>query len=400
MNILVLASTYPVGPGDSTPGFVHELSRRLVSMGHEVVVLTPHLPDSAVEEVMDGVRVRRFRYCLEHLETLIGQGGIVSRLRERPLRLLLVPLFLVAYSVALLRIVRGRRFDAVHAHWIIPQGLIAALLLPQLGGTPLVCTAHGGDLFALRAPAFRTLRRLVISRSACVTVVSCHMRDVLTREGVPADRVCVASMGVDMQTRFVPVRDVLRDPAKVIFVGRLVEKKGVRHLLDAFQIVHATHPHIHLDIVGDGPERAALEAQSATLGLTDRVTFLGAKPQSGLPLLYSGAAIAVVPSVIDSGGDQEGLGLVTLEAIGCGCAVVASDLSAIRDVVQDGVTGLLFRAGDARALAATLLRLLESDTLLRHLSVGAREHVVQTYDWTVVTARYEQLFDQICAART
>jgi len=395
VNILVLASTYPRSAEDTTPGFVHELSRRLVGLGHEVVVLTPHLPDSATDEVMDGVRVRRFRYGLERHETLIGQGGIVSRLRERPLRVLLVPLLLVAYAIALLRMGRGRRFDVVHAHWIIPQGLLAALLLPLLGGTPLVCTAHGGDLFALRAPAFRALRRLVTARSACVTVVSHHMRDVLTREGVPADRIRVASMGVDLQTRFVPVPGVARDPAKVIFVGRLVEKKGVRHLLDAMRLVHASHPHVRLDIVGDGPERVALEAQSARLGLADCVNFLGGKPQSALPQLYSAAAIAVVPSVVDRGGDQEGLGLVTVEAIGCGCAVVVSDLEAIRDVVTDGVNGLVTRAADATSLANAIVRLLDSPALGTQLAARARADALEKFDWQAVTGRYGQLFEQV-----
>ena len=249
--------------------------------------------------------------------------------------------------------------------------------------------------FALRARAFRTLRRLVITRSACVTVVSRYMRDVLVSEGVPTDRIRVASMGVDLQTQFVPVPEVPRAPGKVIFVGRLVEKKGVRHLLDAMRLVQTTHPHAQLDIVGDGPERAALEAQSVRLGLAECVSFLGGKPQSALPGLYSAATIAVVPSVIDRGGDQEGLGLVTVEAIGCGCAVVVSDLEAIRDVVTDGLTGLVTRAADETSLAGAIVRLVDDPTLCSQLATRARAESLAKFDWQAATNRYAQLFQQV-----
>lgn len=386
MKILVLASTYPARAGDTTPGFVHELCRRLVALGHAVEVLTPHLPDSAALEVLDGVRVIRFRYAPRRLETLVGAGGIVSRLRAAPLRLALVPLFLASFARALNRAVSAGRPDVVHAHWLIPQGMLAALLLPRLG-VPFVCTAHGGDLFALRARAFRGLRGLVVARAAGITVVSNYMREVLVQEGVPAARVEVASMGVDLASRFVPPPTLARDPRGIVFVGRLVEKKGVAVLLEACARLRATHPEFRLRIVGDGPERPSLEREASRLGIDGLVEFLGAKPQADLPALYASAAIAVVPSIVDRIGDQEGLGLVTIEAIGCGCAVLASDLAAIRDVIVDGETGLLARAGDAADFAHQLARLLDDAPLRERLVLAARTSV-DRYDWQAIGARY------------
>lgn len=390
MRILVLASTYPAHAEDTTPGFVHELSRRLAALGHEVEVLTPHVPGSAGSEILDGVRVRRFRYGPQVWESLVGAGGIVSRLRQRPLRLLQVPLLLLCFARALNRAVREFRPDVVHAHWLIPQGALAALLLPR--HVPFVCTAHGGDLFALRARAFRGLRRLVTTRAARITVVSRYMREVLEHEGVPAARVEVASMGVDLATRFVPALEIPRDPHAIVFVGRLVEKKGVTVLLDAFARLCTTHPRARLRIVGDGPERPALTAQATRHGLGERVEFLGARPQSELPALLSAAAIAVVPSVIDRVGDQEGLGLVTIEALGCGCAVLASDLAAIRDVIIDGETGLLARTGDAADFARQLGRLLDDADLRERLARSGRASVAR-YDWQAVAAGYAKLLE-------
>lgn len=395
MKILVLASTYPLGAGDTTPGFVHELCKRLVVGGHAVTVLAPHVPPALEHETLDGVSVRRFRYAPASFEGLVGTGGIVGRLREKPLRSLLILPFLLANVWALLSITRREKFDVVHAHWLIPQGSLAAMMLPLLGDSTLVCTAHGGDLFALRAPAFRWLRRLVLARAAHVTVVSRYMDRVLRAEGASGDRLSVASMGVDLRKRFVPVEGVARHASHVIFVGRLVEKKGVHVLIDAFRTVSDRYPAARLSIVGDGPERTGLERRVTELRLTECVRFLGAQPQASLPALYTSAAIAVVPSVVDRFGDQEGLGLVTIEAIGCGCAVVVSDLEAIKDVVTNGETGLVTVAGDVADLAAAICRLLDDPGLRAMLAGQAGHHALAHFDWDSVAAHYASLFGSV-----
>ena len=394
MRILVLASTYPLGPQDSTPGFVHELCRRLAVKGHQVFVLTPHMPGAPTIQILDGVHVHRYRYCPEALEQLVGPGGVMSRLRQRRWRLLLVPFLLVAMAWNYITTCRRRRIELVHAHWLIPQGLVAAAMRPFTGNLPLVCTAHGGDLFALRGPRFRSLRRLIVARANVVALVSNYMRDVLASEGVASNKLEVAPMGVDLLERFVPDPQIARNANLLVFVGRLVEKKGVRHLLDAFAEIRHRHVNAQLRIIGDGPERAALERQADVLGIRTNVEFLGARPSDALPAQYSEAAIAVVPSVIDRGGDQEGLGLVTIEAAGCGCALVVSDLDAIRDVVSDKVTALVTKAGDHSSLAMAIDRLLDDPALRERLADAAKNHVRATFDWTVVTERYESLFQR------
>lgn len=400
MRLLVLASTYPLGAGDTTPGFVHELCKRLVARGHTVVVLTPHLPGAAREQSLDGVWVKRFRYANDGFEQLIGPGGVVSRVRAHPWRVLLVPLLLAALAWELRRETARAPYDLIHAHWLIPQGLVAALMRRWLPPVPLVCTAHGGDLFALRGPRFRWLRSLIVRRSAAVTLVSHYMRDVLVAEGASPEQLTVASMGADLEHQFVEDTTVTRASQQVIFVGRLVEKKGVHHLLGAFRHVVQRVPTARLTIVGDGPERARLDALCDSLQLRAHVEFLGAKPPSELPALYARAAIAVVPSIVDRGGDQEGLGLVTIEATGCGCAVVVSDLAAIRDVVKHGETGLVTPAGDEQALAAAIVELLGDEAARVRLADAARAHALARFDWRVVTTRYESLFEGLLARPT
>jgi len=224
------------------------------------------------------------------------------------------------------------------------------------------------------------------------------MQEVLVREGINPGKVSVLSMGVDLKEAFTPQPEVYRSPERLIFVGRLVEKKGLAYLLEAYARLKAEFPRLELQIVGDGPERNALHALATALGFDPAAMFVGSRSPDQLPRLYSSAAIAVVPSVVDRLGDQEGLGLVTIEAMGCGCAVVASDLPAIRDVVTHAHNGLLARAADSDALATQLRMLLTDPALRAKLARQARLDVCERFDWTSISARYATLYAALTPA--
>ena len=233
-RLLVLTTTFPRWVGDREPPFVFELSRRLTA-NYEVHVLAPHAAGAQREEVLDGLIVHRFRYAPLQLQQLAYEGGILARLRERRWRLLLVPCLLTSQWWALRRLLRQRHFDAIHAHWLIPQALVA-LLVPGAARCALLCTSHGGDLFGLRGPLFARLKRAILARCDGVTVVSTAMRDEVQRllPGLEPD---VIPMGTDLGGLFTPAPDVARAADTVLFAGRLVEKKGVRHLVDAVALL-------------------------------------------------------------------------------------------------------------------------------------------------------------------
>lgn len=399
MKILVVTSTFPRWPGDTDPTFVHELSRRLVDTKTEVHVLAPHTAGAARHESLDGLTVHRFRYAFERFETLAYSTGILDKLRANPLNYLLVPMFLLGMTVAAYRLIKRERYTVVHAHWLIPQGVACAAALRLMATPPpLVCTSHGGDLFGLRGALPSRIKRWVLQRSHAVTVVSHYMREYLDETLQPRNAVEVMSMGVDLQNRFVPVDGVARRADEVVFVGRLVEKKGVTYLLRAIARVQSRLPRLQVRIVGDGPLRAGLEAEAAALGITDHVTFMGAVTQDRLPALYSAAAVAVVPSVVTRSGDQEGLGLVTVEALGCGCAVIASDLPAIRDVITPGENGLLVPPEDVDALADALAGMLGNARAASRFQAVARASVADRFDWEATATRYRNLLKGAGAA--
>ncbi len=393
--LLVLTSTYPRRADDTDPGFVHELCRRLALRGFAVTVLAPRAPGLAREEWMDGVRVLRYAYFLNRFETLAYDGGIVPRIRARPWRLLLVPALLAGLVSATRRQLRGDRFAAIHAHWVVPQGL-AAVAARRGSRPPILCTMHGGDLFALRSAFMARIRRYCLARCDAVTVVSRFMQQVVEDSGdAPPGGVAVRPMGVDLREDFTLGDEAERADDRVLFVGRLVEKKGVAHLVEAVALLSREAVPVHLDIVADGPLRPHLEALARRLEVEERVRFLGALPHRELPSLLRRATLAVVPSVVDRSGDQEGLGLVTIEAMGCGCPVVASDLPAIRDAVEHEATGLLVPPGDPPALAAAMRRLLADPALRACLASAAREAALERFDWSAVADGYAEILRRL-----
>lgn len=390
-RLLVLASTYPRWVGDPEPGFVHELARRLVDR-FDVTVLCPHAAGASPRERLDGVDVMRYRYAPAVLETLVNDGGIVTNLRRKPWTWLLVPGFLLAQVWALWRLVRRMRPAVIHAHWIIPQGLIVALLgMIGVRMPPFLVTSHGADLFALRGRVLSSLKRFVLRRAAAATVVSEGMRDEIARLGIDATRVRVEPMGVDLSARFHPDSTVPRSRNELLFVGRLVEKKGLRYLLDAMPQVLAQRPDATLTVVGFGPEEDERRRQVEQLGIAGQVNFVGAVAQAALPAFYRRAAVFVAPFVQAASGDQEGLGLVLVEALGCGCPVVVSRLPATARLIDriDGLTGV--ESGDTKLLAEALIAAL-------HDHVRVEPGVVAEFDWPSRADNYARALMQIVGA--
>lgn len=389
-RLLILASTYPRWPGDPEPGFVHELAKRLTTEFH-VTVLCPHARGAATRECLEGVDVVRYRYAPARFETLVNDGGIVSNLRQKKWKAMLVPAFLIGQTFQAWRLLRERRFDVIHAHWLIPQGLVAALLVRAFfRDVPFLVTSHGADLFALRARVWQRLKIFVLRRAGATAVVSEGMREEIHRLGIADSHVRVEPMGVDLKNTFTIDPMVPRSTSELLFVGRLVEKKGLRHLLEAMPLIRAVRPDVRLNIVGFGPELDARKAQVEELGLRDAVEFMGSVGQPCLPDRYRRAALFVAPFVEAKSGDQDGLGLVIVEALGCGCPVVVSEMPATRRLARQCAGVRVAPSGDAEALARVVLDALRTPPQVQLEDIA-------DFDWSARARSYAALLRQVIA---
>ncbi len=393
-RILVLTSTFPRWKDDEEPSFVFELCRRLKSQ-YLIHVLAPHFPGAKTYEYFEGIHIKRFRYFITPWQRLAYQGGILAKLRHNPWQYGLLPFFFLGELFSLIRLLRSYRFHLIHAHWLIPQGLVAIMARLIVGSdTSLLCTSHGGDLYGLRGRLMGRIKRWVASKANALTVVSSAMFDEVTGLGAGHDRVHVIPMGTDLRGRFIPPRE-RRKGERILFVGRLVEKKGVEYMIRAFPLIHEKYPGARLRIVGDGPERGVLEGMCAELGLEDRVRFLGAVKNELLPELYGESDVVVFPSVVSKDGDREGFGLVLVEALGCECATVVTDLPAMRDIIIDGKTGLVVPQKNIQQLAEKVVCLLDDPEMSRLLGEEGRKYVTKRYDWEIIARQYSALIESI-----
>lgn len=391
--LLVLASTYPRWANDPEPGFVHQLCRRLAER-FTVVAVVPDAPGADPSGLFEDVQVVRYRYAPRRLQTLVNNGGITTNLKLHRWKWLLLPGFVLGQWIAARRVLRHQCVDVVHAHWLIPQGLVARWLR-----RPYLVTSHGGDLFGLRGALLAALKRHVARHAAAMTVVSHAMQDEARRVRIHAPTLSVVPMGVDLKERFTPT-ELPRSADELLFVGRLVAKKGLRFLLQAMPLIVARRPSVRLTIVGFGPEEPTLRRQVDRLGLAREVRFEGAVPQDRLPGLYRRAALFVAPFVSDSSGDQEGLPVALMEAIGCGCPVVVGKVQGLVDLLGEAADAICIDPTDASALANAVLDSLANPGLAQARAAAIRTNAIGWVDWEAVARRYGDLLMRCLAAST
>ncbi len=374
-NLLVLASTFPGNPNDGTPAFVLDLARR-EAMRFNVTVLTPRVRGAAPQEVIDGVAVVRYPYFFKPLEAL-ADGAILDNLKARRSLWLQVPALMFGLARALRRQVRLLKPAAIHAHWVIPQGLVAAICAPRV---PLVVTTHGGDIYALNQKPLLALKRWVFKRAAQITTVNRQMFDRLVQLGIPAKKIAVLPMGVD--TSVVSKKDVKTIDGQLLVVGRLVEKKGIGYLFEAMRTT-SIGSRITVKVIGDGPMRGELEALAEGLA----VEFLGQRGRSDVLAAIAESQLMAIPSITASSGDQEGLPVTLLEGAAGGIAVVASRLPGIDEVIEHEVSGLLVEQRNAAQLGLAIERLLDDTQLRTKVAAGIAE-AAKRYDIAVIGEAY------------
>lgn len=391
-KILVVATTFPRREGDDQPRFVLDLCRSIPA-DYDQQVLAPSGPDCDTEDQVEGISVSRFRYFFKHAETLAYGSGILANLKARPVRWVLVPFFVMGMMLAIRRKLRQFNPDIVHAHWWLPAGFAAAIAIATTKGEfKLLTTCHGGDYFVL-GERLQRLRRWVFNRSDRIAMVSPAMRDHAVAQGFSQKTFSVAPMGVNLQEHFVPDMDTTR--RGILYVGRLVEKKGVKDLITAWTRASDRVRREGLTIIGTGEQDSTLKAQVRTLGVSDSVTFLGSVAHNELASYYQRAALLVFPSIVSSDNDQEGLGLVAIEAMSCHCPVLASDIGSLGDVVIDDQTGFVYPMGDSTALARRLDELLGAPERCREVAIRGGTAVRERFDWTVVGENYSQLYGSL-----
>jgi glycosyltransferase involved in cell wall biosynthesis len=395
-NLLVIATTFPRRLDDTLPRFVFDLALHMQRLGDRIHVLAPHAAGAAEKEDLGGISVRRFRYFRsDHPRALAYGGGILNNVRTSPVARSQILSFTFRLMRETKRMAQETEASAIHSHWVIPCGVAAAHVVGRRG-LRHVATMHAGDVAGLlKLPGKGRVAHYVLARTAHVVAVSNFVADRFLTCVAPRDRadarekVIVLPMGVDVADLSAgPVAAM--EPRSLLFVGRLVEKKGIHVLLSAVARLKDEFPDVRLLVCGTGPLRPALEDQVQRLGLGSNVEFKGFVKEEEKRALLRAKPLVIVPSIESEGGDFEGLPVAVLEGLAAGCLVVASRAGGVTDVLRDGENGLLVESGDVDGLASAIRRGLRDEGL--GIGLGRRAQADSAaFDWPVIAAAYQRL---------
>jgi len=394
-KILVTASTFPRWKNDTESRFVYDLSQHL-SKQYDITVLAPHHHNAKTHELMEGLKIVRFKYFFSSQQKLCYEGGIHENLKKSFLAKLQVPFFLLSEFVHTLALINKQKPSIVHAHWILPQGLVAAFIKKFFNRKfKLIVTSHAGDVFILNNPFLRFFARFTLKNSHAVTSNSSFTASAVKK--VFNKPVSIIPMGVDLDKFRKSASSIRKKYSKpiILFVGRLAEKKGVHHLISAMPSVVASFPTAKLLIIGSGPEKNSLVSLANRLQLQKNISFLDSIPNSELPKYYSSADVFVLPSIVARSGDTEGLGVVLLEALASGLPAIASDVGGIPDVIINKKTGLLVAQKSTVSLATAILNLLNNKKLQKTLIKNGKRHINNNFSWKVVSKKFSDVYERV-----
>ena len=358
---------------------VDALARRFLSRGHEVVVLTlrprQSQPGDDAGLPYPVVRHRRYR-STRH--------------------------FLGFYTQSIHRVYRRFPFDVLHCHNVYPAGYVAWRWAASRH-VPLVITSHACDIaeesLLLKKPQIPPRIALVLQQAAAVIAISESVVPQLTRLSTGKCRMVRIPNGVDVDDYREPVArpselsPAIRPRGYFLFLGRLVPRKGVDLLLDAFSRIAATTD-ADLVIAGTGAEEAGLRARVAASGLGERVHFVGVVQSGVKTYLLQNALCAVIPSRT-----YEGSSLVVLESYAAGLPVIATRIPGLMEVVEHDRTGLLVPPESSPDLAQAMAALAADRVLAPQLGDTARR-IVQASDWSNIADRHLELYAEVSGGRT
>lgn len=399
-NILILTSSFPKNKNSYEGGFVLELVKRITPEEFSPVVLAPHFYGGKIREYWDNVKIERFVYFLpSYFERLAYYPGILYTVRKDPFAFLSVPLFLLSELLWSWKVIFSRKVSLIHTHWIVPQGLIGAIL-HALTGIPHVTTIHGSDLTILKKhKLLKYICRFIIRNADVITVNSSYTKQQLVAIAPESvQKIWVIPMGVDVGQfhgiAHSPLEKKYRNNRIILSVGRLIDLKGTIYLIEALPCVLKSQPNTILLLIGSGPEQERLRQRIEDLSLGEHVKFLGTLSHEDLIPYYQTADVFVLPSITRDG-KAEALGVVLLEAMASGCPVIGSNVGGVPDIIIDGENGFLVPEQDPDALAERIIQILSDEELKNKFQKNGYNRIIESFTWNQVTNQFLDIYSHV-----
>lgn len=404
MKICLLTHTFPRFNGDSAAPFMDGVAESLCQKNNEVFVLTPYSPLFKNIE-RKPYKIITYKYILPKCLHLLGYSKTLTNDKKIPLvNLLISPLLYLFGFIALLRLIKKEKIDLISAHWILPNGFIASVA-SLLTGIPVVSTLPGSDVYmAQKNLVFKLMVRFAAFISKGITSNSPELLHDLQQLGVDSKKFSTIIYGVD-PFKFYPnyknrqdLRkrlNIVEDAIIILSVGRLVEKKGFKYLVEAASLILQKNKEVIFVIIGDGDQQKELEDLIEKKGLTNNFYLLGDINYQKLPDYYNMADIFILPSIRDSKGNLDDQSVAVIEAMACGLPVVTTNFLGYRVVIKNKMSGFLLPPKNILRISQTLNNLILSRNLREKIGKQARINVLKKFSWQIIGYEYLQLFNLI-----
>lgn len=401
-RILCVTSNFPRWPTDSTTPFVLNLAMDLQELGWQVDVLAPHAPGAYQVENIENINVERFWYFWPEIQqTICYQGGALINLRTDKINYLKLPA-LVAFEWLniFLKLVKGR-YDLLHSHWILPQGF-TGVLASKLLKIPHVTTVHGGDVFGLQGKVLKKFKQFTLGNVDAVTVNSSVTEEAVLKLNPNLEELHRIPMGVtdknwnsEIESEKIKKKYQKGAGPLLIFIGRLVEEKGVEDLIQAVKLLENQMPDVSCLIIGEGQDRKIFENLVQKLWLSNRIAFSGWIEPEKIPVYLAAADIFIGPSRQAQNGWVEAQGLTFIEAMMAKVPVIATRVGGIIDSVKHEETGLLVNEQSPEEIAFSVQRLINETGLSDKLKKNGYEMAKAKFSRKASAMKFSHLFEKL-----
>lgn len=399
-NVLILSSSFPRKENSHEGGFILDLVKKIPPDRFKIIVLAPHFSGGKIREFWPPVTIYRFLYFLPaRFERLAYGSGLLVNIRRDILAYLEVIPFCLAQMWWALFIFHREKIQIIHAHWLIPQGIVGGLFNFSFK-IPHVATVHGTDLHLLKENRLLILLcRFIVRHSDIVTVNSNFMkRQVISLVPDSKDKIRVIPMGIEPEKFqsgfFIDFKKKFGAGHLILSVGRLIDWKGTIFLIEAMPDILLHYPDTKLFIIGSGPEKEMLVHRTNSLGLEKNILFFGRVSNEDLASHYHSADVFVLPS-INISGKTEALGVVLLEAMASGCPVVGSNVGGIPDIITDGENGFLVPEQNPKALAEAIIRILSNETLKDKFRKNGLKRIQESFSRNKISECFSMVYDLV-----
>lgn len=393
MKICLVTSSFPRKYPDHISPWLRDTSLELLKRGHELSAFVPaHMANRQTE--YEGVEVKRFRYAPAAWERLTHEDSSPGNLGRLGWKLVLIS-YMICGSLSAVFFFSRRRFDVIDVHWPFPQAIFG-IIGKYLSGARLVYHFYASEILLIQKSWFlRTLFDLMMFFADDLIAISNPTKvwvETMIKPKLPVNVVYFGNTIAFDSPPLVKKPDLARDPVKLFYAGKMIERLGPQHLIEAARILKERGVPFYIAMAGTGYMHEEIAAKIKAYGLTGNIDMMGFIYKEALIAEYRKCDIFIFPSILDSRGDTTGLGMVAIDALFYAKPVIASAVGGVVDVIIDGKTGYTVPPKDALALAEKIIYVRDHYEEASALALKGYAYALENFSWGPAISRLLKVY--------